>query len=188
MRLSASARGGWSSCATALLLVPCWLGRVVAAAPFAIDSSRTFRRFDGYGAISGGGATSRLLFQYDEPQLTQVLDYLFLPSYGASLHHLKVEVGGDGQSSEGVESSHQHSADETPNFARGYEWRLMVEARKRNPHILLSALAWTWPGWVGAGHTSPWTDPPLAAAYLITWLRGARDVYNVTLDYIDGDW
>ena len=158
------------------------------AAPFAIDSSRMGRRLDGWGAISGGGATSRLLFQYPEPQLSQILDFLFLPSYGASLHHLKVEIGGDGQSSEGVEPSHMHSADETPNFQRGYEFRLMVEARKRNPSILLSALAWTWPGWVGAGRTSPWTDPPLAASYLILWLRSARDVYNVSLDYIDADW
>ena len=29
-------------------------------------------------------------------------DYLFLPSYGSALHLLKVEIGGDAQSSEGV--------------------------------------------------------------------------------------
>ena len=105
-------------------------------------------RLDGFGAISGGGATSRLLFQYDNATVAHILDLLFLPRFGAALHHLKVEIGGDGQSSEGVEPSHLHTDDAgAASFARGYEWRLMREARARNPAILLSALAWTWPGW-----------------------------------------
>ena len=49
--------------------------------------------------------------------------------YGASLHHLKVEIGGDGQSTEGVESSHQHGAGEPVNCHRGYEFALMAEVR-----------------------------------------------------------
>ena len=50
---------------------------------------------------------------------------------------------------------------------------MMAEARKRNPKILLSALAWTWPGWVGAGSvTSPWKDPEKATSYVIAWLKG----------------
>lgn len=40
---------------------------------------------DGFGAISGGGSTSRLLAEYPEPQRSQILDYLFLPGFGASL-------------------------------------------------------------------------------------------------------
>ena len=145
-------------------------------------------RLDGFGAISGGGATSRLLFQYSAPVVKEILDLLFLPSYGASLHHLKVEIGGDGQSSEGVEPSHMHSNTSSPNFSRGYEWRLMKEARARNPEILLSALAWTWPGWVGAGTKSPWTDPDIAVDYIISWLEGARDTHNITLNFINADW
>jgi hypothetical protein len=43
------------------------------------------RNFDGIGAISGGGATSVLLRAYPEPQRSQILDFLFLPGYGASL-------------------------------------------------------------------------------------------------------
>ena len=54
--------------------------------------------FDGVGAISGGGATSKLLVGYPEPQRTEVLDMLFRPQWGASLQILKVEVGGDGPS------------------------------------------------------------------------------------------
>lgn len=161
----------------------------LCVATYTIDTGTAAlgRRLDGFGAISGGGATSRLLFQYPEPQLSSILDYLFLPQFGASLHHLKVEIGGDGQSSEGVEPSHAHFEGDAV-FTRGYEWRLMVEARRRNPDIILSALAWTWPGWVGAGATSPWSDPPRAAAYIVTWLVAARDVYNLTFQYVDGDW
>ena len=70
---------------------------------------------------------------------------MFKPSFGAAMHILKVEMGGDGQSSEGVESSHMHTIDDL-NYNRGYEWRLMVEARMRNPKILISVLAWAFPG------------------------------------------
>ncbi len=44
------------------------------------------------------GASSRLLRDYAEPYRSDILDYLFLPSFGASLHMLKVEIGGDTQS------------------------------------------------------------------------------------------
>ena len=87
----------------------------------------------------------------------------------------------------GVESSHSHFAGDL-NYARGYEWRLMVEARKRNPAILLGALAWAWPGYIGAGTSSPWTNNTLSVGYILDWMKGARDVYNVTVDFIDADW
>ena len=51
--------------------------------------------FDGVGAISGGGGNSRLLVDYPEPQRGQILDYLFKPGYGAAMQILKVEIGGD---------------------------------------------------------------------------------------------
>jgi hypothetical protein len=35
---------------------------------------------------------------YPKEQLSQILDYLFKPNFGASLHILKVEIGGDAQS------------------------------------------------------------------------------------------
>jgi hypothetical protein len=49
---------------------------------------------------AGGGATSRLLFSYEEARIAEICDYLFKTSFGSSIHILKVEVGGDGQSSE----------------------------------------------------------------------------------------
>lgn len=42
----------------------------------AVERGRTF---DGIGALSGGGATSRLLPDYGEPQRGDILDYLFKP-------------------------------------------------------------------------------------------------------------
>jgi hypothetical protein len=36
------------------------------------------------------------------------LDYLFKPHYGASLNILEVEIGGDMNSTDGSESSHEH--------------------------------------------------------------------------------
>ncbi len=54
-------------------------------------------RFDGHGALSAG-ASSRLLIDYAEPHRSEILDYLFKPNFGASLHILKVEIGGDTQS------------------------------------------------------------------------------------------
>src|SRR4051794_618256 len=50
-----------------------------------IDPGSGGRTFDGMGAISGGGGTSRLLVDYPEPQRSQVLDYLFSPQRGAAL-------------------------------------------------------------------------------------------------------
>ena len=52
--------------------------------------------YDGHGGLSAG-ASSRLLLDYDEPQRSEILDYLYKPSFGASLHMCKVEEGGDTQ-------------------------------------------------------------------------------------------
>jgi len=96
-----------------------------AAAPTAQytidDSAGPARTFDGIGGLSGGGATSVLLRDYPEPQRSQILDLLFKPNFGASLHILKVEIGGDAQSTDGCESSHMHDP-WTTDYTRGYEW------------------------------------------------------------------
>jgi hypothetical protein len=54
-----------------------------------ITSTGAGRTFDGIGAISGGGGTSRLLWDYPAQQQSEILDYLFKPNYGASLQILK---------------------------------------------------------------------------------------------------
>jgi galactosylceramidase len=93
-------------------------------------------RWEGVGAISGGGATTKLLHDYDPAIAADILDFLFKPNYGLSLQILKVEIGGDTDSTEGAEPSHMHAKGDE-NYARGYEWWLMNEAKKRNPDLKL---------------------------------------------------
>ena len=62
---------------------------------YPIDLLSTGPEWQGIGHISGGGATSRLLFSYPQPQLDAILDYLFLPRFGLSTQLLKVEIGGE---------------------------------------------------------------------------------------------
>ena len=54
------------------------------------------------------------------PPRSEILDYLFLPNFGANLQILKVEIGGDAQSTDGAESSHMHDP-WTEDYYRGYE-------------------------------------------------------------------
>ncbi|EGD72245.1 galactocerebrosidase [Salpingoeca rosetta] len=151
-----------------------------------VDKAHVGEPLDAIGGLSGGGATSRLLIDYKEPQRSQILDYLFKPNFGASLHLLKVEIGGDSQSTDGTEPSHMHSKDDL-DYKRGYEWWLMTEAKKRNPNIKLYGLAWAYPGWVGNGTSSPFSYPNLTADYISKWLQGAKSVYGLDVDYI-GIW
>ena len=145
-----------------------------------VPASGPGKVFEGIGETSGGGAISRLLINYPEPQRSEILDYLFKPNFGASLQLLKVEIGGDGNSTEGAEPSHMHTAtDENDN--RGYEWWIMQEARRRNPKIKLIALAWCFPAWVKQA------DSAASAEYLAKFLDGARRAHGLEIDYI-GLW
>jgi galactosylceramidase len=137
------------------------------------------KRFDGIGAVSGGGATSVLLKDYPEPQRSQVLDLLFKPKFGASMSALLVEVPGDGNSTQGAEPSHMHAKDDV-NYSRGYEWWLMREAKKRNPDLTLDACAWGCPGWVGNGNF--WSQD--MCDYYVKWIQGLKTVYGLNLDAI----
>jgi len=146
-----------------------------------LDGQSKGRTFEGLGALSAG-ASSRLLVDYPEPQRSQILDYLFKPGYGAALQHLKVEVGGDVNSTDGSEPSHLR-AREDHDYTRGYEWWLMVEAHKRNPNIILDILPWGAPGWVGKKNLYT----PDMAEYMADFIEGARDKYGLTLRYA-GVW
>ncbi|MGO8747510.1 MAG: discoidin domain-containing protein [Thermoguttaceae bacterium] len=133
-----------------LILVPALTG---LAETVALDGRGLGRTFEGIGGLSAG-AGSRLLMDYPEPQRSELLDFLFKPNYGASLHHLKVEIGGDVNSTEGSEASYARTREEFEHpqpeqFHRGYEWWLMREAKKRNPNIYLDALQWGAPDWIG---------------------------------------
>jgi hypothetical protein len=146
-----------------------------------IDGAKEGRTFEGLGGVSAG-ASSRLLIEYPEPQRSEILDFLFKPHYGASLQHLKVEVGGDVNSTDGCEPSHMHTRDDE-NYTRGYEWWLMEEAKKRNPNIILDCLPWGAPAWIGNGkyYSQDMAD------YLVKFVKGAKRVHHLDIRYV-GTW
>jgi galactosylceramidase len=148
------------------------------------DEGGVGRVFEGVGAISGGGATSRLLLDYADPIRAQILDYLFLPNFGASLNILKVEIGGSCDSTNGAEAPHRYTAEEPPSFTRGYEMWLVSEALARNPAIRIYGLPWCFPAFIGNGTQSPFgpgtAGGAAAAAYVTEWAVAARDLYNAT--------
>lgn len=134
--------------------------------------------FQGIGGLSAG-ASSRLLIDYPEPQRSRILDYLFKPHYGASLQVLKVEIGGDTDSTAGSEPS-QSRTPEDLDCNRGYEWWLMEQAKKRNPNIKLWGLQWGAPNWVG---TSIYTTGNID--FLLSWLGCARQ-HHLNIDMMGG--
>ncbi|WP_158710383.1 NPCBM/NEW2 domain-containing protein [Streptomyces sp. NRRL F-5126] len=174
-------------------LIPLWILALLAAllvastAPahadsatsISVDGSKGGRTFDGIGAISGGGGNSRLLTDYPAAQRNQILDYLFKPGYGAGLQLLKLEIGGDANSTDGSEPSIEHSKGSV-NCDAGYEFWLAKQAQKRNPDIGLYGLAWSAPGWIKGGFWS--TD---TIHYLITWLGCAKQ-HGLDIKYLGG--
>jgi hypothetical protein len=151
-----------------------------------LDGNSKGRVFDGIGAVSAG-ASSRLLIDYPEPQRSQILDYLFKPGYGASLQHLKVEIGADVNSTDGSEPSHMRTPSDHDS-TRGYEWWLMAEAHKRNPNIVLEILPWGAPGWVApdeAGKETLYSHK--MAEYVVDFIRTAKRDYALDIAYT-GIW
>ncbi len=148
-----------------------------------LDPAAAAQTYDGHGALSAG-ASSRLLYDYPEPQRTEILDLLFNPLGGGAMHLLKVEIGGDGQSTDGTEPSHMHARDDL-SCERGYEFWLLSEARKRNPNIVTYALSWASPAWVG-NQTSYYSQDEID--YHVKWLQCVKsrgDIGNI--DWI-GNW
>lgn len=172
---------------TAALALAATLLSVVGAAPAGaapttinVNGNVAGRTFDGVGAISGGGGNSRLLIDYPEPQRGQILDYLFKPGYGAAVQLLKLEIGGDANSTDGSEPSHQHIRGDI-NCNVGYEFWLGKEAVARNPNIKLVALPWAAPGWIGDGNF--WSQDMID--YDISWLNCAKS-QGLTINYLGG--
>eukprot|EP01116_Phalansterium_solitarium_P015450 TRINITY_DN3414_c0_g1_i1.p1 TRINITY_DN3414_c0_g1~~TRINITY_DN3414_c0_g1_i1.p1 ORF type:complete len:762 (+),score=180.62 TRINITY_DN3414_c0_g1_i1:87-2372(+) len=152
----------------------------LCSAAIVLDDSLQALVFDGIGALSAG-ASSRLLIDYVEPQRSQILDYLFTPNFGANLHIIKVEIGGDCQSTDGTEPSHMHYRDDL-SCTRGYESWLMQEARKRNPDIITWGLSWGVPQWIGNG--SYFSEDNIN--YQVQWVKCMASL-GISIDLI-GIW
>eukprot|EP01043_Picozoa_sp_COSAG02_P054101 COSAG02_NODE_6073_length_3821_cov_18.905159_2_plen_760_part_00 len=141
---------------------------VEPSSPFIIDPASAGAVFDGVGGASGGGGGTRLLVDYPEQIRSDILDVLFKPQFGLSLQHCKVEVGCDGDTTQGSEPTHARSETDV-SFDRGYEVWLMEEASKRRPEIGLSGLEWGIPGWV-ASKGGMWSKSN--QEYLVGWVSG----------------
>ena len=169
----------------------------------------------GLGAMSTAG-TSRLLQDYAEPLRSQILDYMFKPNFGASMQHLKVALGGDGETTCGSEPTTMRSStsedckcssfllfffrnltDAAALDKVGYEMWLMAEAKRRNPDILLYGLPLSFPAWVADTSSSsgvaappnagPYGNVSATATYVTKWCLGAKKDWNLTIDYV-GLW
>jgi hypothetical protein len=151
------------------------------------DVSGLGARYLGIGGLSGGGATSVFLPSYPQPQRDEILDFLFKPGFGASLQLLKVEIGGDVQSTDGSEASHMHTREDL-SCARGYETWLIAEAKRRNPALLTYGLSWGVPRWVGDGRgNGTGFYSPDNWLYHVRWLECVRNVTGYAVDWM-GTW
>ena len=155
-----------------------------ASQPLVLDLKQVSAHvYDGHGGLADAGS-SRLLMDYVEPQRSQILDYLFKPSFGASLHMLKVEIAGDTQSTDGTGPSHLHHRHDSGGCHRGNAAWLIREAKARNPDIATYGLPWGMPAWVGGGDY--WSADSIH--YFVTWLECMRSAANGTIvDYL-GLW
>jgi galactosylceramidase len=159
-----------------------------------IDGKSEGRRWGGIGSTPST-AMERQLMHYPKAIQEDILDLCFKPNFGMAITHLKVEVGGDNNSTGAVEPSFAHTREEmaNPNFRRGGLYWLMRKARDRNPGIELGALAWTQPYWVGeqikrtdvAGNGSFYTQE--SADYFTKFFEGARKEWGLEMQFFSAE-
>ena len=95
------------------------------------------------------------------------------------MQHLKVEIGGGENSTDGSEPSHAITRAELAHpKARGYKFWLMSEARRRNPAILLDCLPWCYPGWLSGRFSQDSAD------WHAAFLEVARRQFGLELDWV----
>lgn len=150
------------------------------------------RTFEGIGGVSAGASTD-LLYDYEDPIRSQILDILFKPKFGAGFQHLKVEMGGGENSTCGSEPSHAITRKELKNpVSRGYEFWLMKEAHDRNPDVILEYLPWSFPAYL-----KPDIFTAESAEYFVSFLDVAKREWGLDIDwvaaaenenYTDRDW
>ncbi|WP_396600625.1 hypothetical protein [Algibacter sp. R77976] len=144
-----------------------------------LDKNDSGRVFEGIGGVSAGASTD-LLYDYEDPVRSQILDYLFKPKFGAGFQHLKVEMGGGENSTCGSEPSHAITRKELKNpVSRGYEYWLMKEAKNRNPEVILEYLPWSFPGYL-----KPNIYTQESAEYFVSFLDVAKKQWDLDIDWV----
>lgn len=142
-----------------------------------IDGSSLGRKFEGIGGVTSNGMT-KLLHEYPDHQRSDILDLLFTPKYGASFHQLKVEIGSDANGTCGTEPSHMRSETDF-DITRGVGLWMAMEAKNRNPNLILDAIRWGTPAWL--------TDNSKKYTFYRNFLQGAKDEFNLDFDFLAPD-
>lgn len=142
-----------------------------------VEINNIGRMFEGIGGISSNG-TTKLLMDYPKAQQKDIIDLLFKPNYGASLHHLKLEIGSDANTSSGTEPSHMRCKKDF-NIKRGAGLWLAKHAKKVNEKLKLGALRWGLPKWI--------TNDEKKIIFYKNYLAGAFKEYGITFDYLGAD-
>ncbi|MGG1554146.1 hypothetical protein [Paenibacillus ferrarius] len=133
--------------------------------------------YEGVGAVFSNGMT-KLLMDYPANQRDDLLKFLFKPKFGASLQHVKVEIGSDVNSSSGTEPSHMRSATDF-DITRGTNLWAAQQAKALNPLIELEALRWGTPSWIS-------NDSDLYTYYK-KFFDGAKATYGLDFNYLSAD-
>jgi len=174
----------------AAVLAAALAARALAGSVASLSDAYASQRFAGVGGISGGGATSRALFDYPDATRAALLDLLFAPQLGAALTHAKVEIPADADTTCGSEVAHRHDADDGGSCTRGYEGWFVHEAVSRGA-TTTSSLQWAAPRFVGEPDVdfgkSLFTITNIDE-YVVPWLRCMRDAWNVSLSLQGAGW
>jgi hypothetical protein len=172
------------------LLFPCAFAVIASAQPLILSNNFASKPFAGIGGISGGGATSRSLFDYPESARSTLLNLLFSSQYGASFGHAKVEIPANADTTCGSEVAHRHDADDGGSCDRGYEGWFLQQATQRGVEIT-SSLQWAAPLFVGEegvnGGKSLFTLTNIDQ-FVIPWLKCMKSAYNISLKFQGAGW
>lgn len=142
-----------------------------------IDGTCGGRVFEGIAGVFSNGMT-KLLMDYPEAEREDILRFLFEDHFGASLHHVKVEIGSDVNTSSGTVPSHMRDGDDF-DIQRGAELWLASRAKAINPEITTEALRWGTPAWI--------QNDDDKYRYYLNFLRGAKENFGITFDYLGCD-
>lgn len=142
-----------------------------------INGSSLGRKFEGIGGVTSNGM-SKFLHEYPSDQRSDILDLLFSPKHGASLHQLKVEIGSDANGTCGTEPSHMRSENDF-DITRGVGLWMAREAKNRNVDLILDAIRWGTPAWL--------TDNTKKYTFYKNFLQGAKDTFNLDFDFLAPD-
>ena len=157
-----------------------------------LDGSQVSTRepFRGLGCVTGSGS-SRLLMDYkrNHPEIYQeIMKLLFQPDYGASLTHIKIELGADVNSSSGTEPCAKRFPEEKTDVSRGAGFQFAADAKKLNPEITLDLLRWGEPHWVTeAFHESKKAGFEARYRWYYETLKAAYETYQLKFDFISPD-